>query len=214
MSDWLPACGQLLTRGLDSLECSIPEDAGKKLLTYLQLLHHWNKAYNLTAIRDPREMVSRHLLDSLSILPYVHGERLLDVGTGAGLPGIPLAIARPEMTFSLLDSNGKKIRFLRQVVMELGLTNVIPIQQRLEQMESCQSYDQVTARAFSDLPRLWKLAEPLLKKKGEILALKGTFDTIAFEMSEIKPKQVTIIPLTVPLLTDEQRHLVLYRKES
>ncbi len=103
-----------------------------QLLHYHALLHKWNQAFNLTAVRDPLEMIDRHLLDSLSLLPYVEGKRVLDMGTGAGLPGIPLAICLPQTQFVLLDSNGKKIRFVRQAMMELGLQNVEPVQARLE----------------------------------------------------------------------------------
>ncbi|MBF0255243.1 MAG: 16S rRNA (guanine(527)-N(7))-methyltransferase RsmG [Gammaproteobacteria bacterium] len=207
----MPACQQRLGAGIEQLGLALPADAEVKLLAFLQLLVRWNQAYNLTAVRQPLEMVSRHLLDSLAILPYIGAGPLLDVGSGAGLPGIPLAIARPQLECSLLDSNGKKIRFIRQAALELGLANLTPLHMRLEQLHSSRGFAQITARAFSDLGQLCRLASPLLAEQGEILALKGTFDTIAAETQSMNPEYLSVKPLSVPFLSEQQRHLVIYR---
>ncbi len=149
----------------------------EQLLAYLDLLQKWNGAYNLTAIRERAAMRVQHLLDSLSILPWVHPQgRLLDMGTGAGLPGIPLAVALPKTRWWLVDSVGKKVRFLRQVRRELGLNNVEPVQARLEEMVPETPFDQITARALADLNLLMRLARPLLEPGGELLAMKARRD--------------------------------------
>ena len=123
---------KLLQQGLREMGLNLAAPVQKKLLNFLKLLEKWNRAYNLTAIRDPEQMVPRHLLDSLTVLPYLQGSRVLDIGTGAGLPGIPLALARPDLEFTLLDSNAKKTRFATQALHELGLKNVVVQQERVE----------------------------------------------------------------------------------
>lgn len=143
------------------------------LLAYLRLLCKWNKAYNLTAIRDPDEMLFKHLLDSLAILPWVKGERCLDVGTGPGLPGIPLALATPDQQWTLLDSNIKKVNFLRQVKRELHLTQVNIIHQRVEQVEDEQGFDLITSRAFAALQEMISGTRHLIAPTGHWLAMKG-----------------------------------------
>lgn len=145
---------QMLEQGARQLGIELSTQQTELLLAYLALLIKWNKAYNLTAVRNPDEMVSRHLLDSLSVLPYVQqaGQRWLDVGSGGGMPGIILAIMLPEQSFALLDGNGKKTRFLTQVKLELGLTNVQVFHQRIEQHLVKQPYDSIISRAFSSLP--------------------------------------------------------------
>jgi 16S rRNA (guanine527-N7)-methyltransferase len=151
----------------------LDEAARDKLIQYLLLLGRWNRAYNLTAVRDPREQVARHLLDSLAVLPWVSRGPVLDVGTGAGLPGIPLAIARPALAFSLLDSNGKKVRFVRQAVVELGLSNVQAIQIRLEAYRPERKFATIVARALASLPNLCASVAGLVADDGRLLALKG-----------------------------------------
>jgi 16S rRNA (guanine527-N7)-methyltransferase len=137
-----------LQAGLDQLPAaSLDTQQAGRLLAYLRLLHRWNQTYNLTSVRNPGEMISRHLLDSLSVLPWISGLRLLDAGTGAGLPGIPLAIARPGLEVTVLDSGGKKVRFLNHVVRELRLENVRPVQARLESFEPVDTYDAIISRA-------------------------------------------------------------------
>ena len=160
----------ILDAGIRELGYPVPSD---KLLQYLHLLDKWNQAYNLTAVRDIEAMVTRHIIDSLAILPWVKGAQLLDVGTGAGLPGIPLAIARPDLHVVLLDSNGKKIRFLHEVKRMLSLVNVDIIQTRVENYHPSHGFDTVTSRAFSDLAHMTKLTQHLIATDGIWLAMKG-----------------------------------------
>lgn len=179
-----------------------------QMLTYLGLLQHWNTAYNLTAIRDPMEMVTRHLLDSLSLLPWVNDGPVLDAGTGAGLPGVPLAILKPELDFTLLDSAGKKVRFLRQVKRELGLENIQPVQARLEAHLTTRGYACIISRAFASLKDFAVASRQLMTVQTRLLAMKGRDpedertalpDWIAID---------SVQELVVPGL-QEQRHLVI-----
>jgi 16S rRNA (guanine527-N7)-methyltransferase len=167
------ACRERLRQGVRQLGLSLDEPQERLLLQFLALLVKWNRAYNLTAVRDPLQMVGRHLLDSLAVLPHLVGDRCLDMGTGPGLPGIPLAIMRPDMSFVLLDSNGKKIRFVRQAVLELGLGHVSVEQQRLEAYHPEQGFDVLTARAFTSLPRMLELADHLRRPGTRVLAMKA-----------------------------------------
>ncbi len=179
-----------------------------QLLAYLELLISWNKAYNLTAIRDPAQMIALHLLDSLTVLPHVTGEHLIDVGTGAGLPGIPLAIMYPDKQFTLLDSNGKKTRFLFQVRCHLGLTNVTEIQSRVEQHQPRECYDAVLSRAFTSIADMVDKCHHLLAAQGVFLAMKGKFPQS--ELSEVAKdyKVETSHTLQVPGVEGE-RHLIV-----
>ena len=145
----------------------------EQLARYLHELEKWNRAYNLTAVRDPAEMVVRHVLDALSVNPWLQGTHILDVGTGAGLPGIPLALANPDKQFTLLDSNGKKIRFVHHAVGLLGLANVEPVQARVESWEPSQSFDTIISRAFSTLGEFINGSGHLLNRGGQLLAMKG-----------------------------------------
>lgn len=160
-----------LEQGIAALGLTLPGDAVQRLLDYQALLTRWNAAYNLTAVRDPVEMVTRHLLDSLAILPYVRGSSLVDLGTGPGLPGIPLAIAAPGRRIVLVDSNGKKVRFLREAIRSLKLEDVEAIQSRVEAVQG--QFDCVTARAFASLADMFGWAGHLLAPDGEWLAMKG-----------------------------------------
>jgi 16S rRNA (guanine527-N7)-methyltransferase len=162
-----------LGKGLAALGLALPDDRVERLLAYVALLARWNAAYNLTAVRDPAEMVPRHLLDSLAILPWVRGPRVLDVGTGPGLPGIPLAIADPRLHVTLLDANGKKVRFCRQAVMELGLDNVEVVQARVEAYRPAEGLATITARAVADLPSLVAAVRHLIAADTTLLAMKG-----------------------------------------
>lgn len=166
---------QRLHKGLQEMGLALPPATEARLLDYLRLLEKWNRAYNLTAVRDPQEMVGRHLLDSLTVLPYVKGPRVLDVGTGAGLPGIPLALALPELRFTLLDSNAKKTRFVTQAAHELSLANIAVVQARTEQFQPSERFDTVIARAFASIPDMLAATRHLCASGGRWLAMKGVF---------------------------------------
>ncbi|MYL23653.1 16S rRNA (guanine(527)-N(7))-methyltransferase RsmG [Halomonas alkaliantarctica] len=161
-----------LERGFFELGQPINDEQRERLLGLLALLHKWNRAYNLTAVRDVGDMVTRHILDSAAVAPFVHGPRVLDVGAGPGLPGLVLAILNPRLEVTLLDSNGKKVRFQRQAVMELGLENVTPVQSRVEQFDA-DGFDQVISRAFASIKDFIALTRTLPAADGEWLAMKG-----------------------------------------
>ena len=200
---------QRLCAGLAALPLDLPADAIARLLAYIELLNRWNATYNLSAVRDPLEMVTRHLLDSLAIVPHVRGETLADLGTGAGLPGIPLAIIAPTRKVSLVDSNGKKTRFLRAAVRELGLPNVSIIESRVEGVPGI--FDCITARAFASLADMLGWGGSLLAPDGVWLALKGRFphDELAALPSGFRVDAV--VPLHVPGL-DAERHVVVIKR--
>ncbi|MDN3516611.1 16S rRNA (guanine(527)-N(7))-methyltransferase RsmG [Aquisalimonas lutea] len=212
MSDAFPraAVHRALADGLRSLDAAgaAPVDA---LVDYLALLHRWNRAFNLSAVREPLAMVPRHVLDSLSALPYVEGAHLLDVGTGAGLPGIPLALGRPDLHVVLLDSNGKKTRFLRQAAADLPLANVEVVHDRLERWPTDRRFDTVIARALTRLDGLVRDSGRLLASGGQILAMKGRFDPGA-ETGELETGWTyRVHPLRVHGL-DAERCLVRVRR--
>lgn len=186
---------------------SIDDGQAGKLLSLLDNLLRWNQAYNLTAIRDREDAFSLHLLDSLSLLPYLTGPSLLDVGTGPGFPALPLAIMRPDIAVTALDSNGKKIRFIRQMVHELGLANVTPVQARVEQHQG--QYQQITSRAFAELKLFHDLTRHLLAPGGEWLAMKS--QSASVELAAMPSSlRAEVLPLTVPGLPAE-RCLVRFR---
>jgi 16S rRNA (guanine527-N7)-methyltransferase len=182
------------------------------LLAYLDELQKWNAAYNLTAVREPREMVTRHLLDSLVLCPYVKSP-LLDVGSGAGLPGIPLAIARPELRVTVLDSNGKKARFLRHAVRALKLGNVEVVEARVEDYKPQAPFAAVTSRAFASLQDFFSLSAHLLAQDGQWLAMKGKLDDSETQHLPAGVGIVEIKPLNVPGLA-EARHLIIAHRAS
>ncbi|HWS40837.1 MAG TPA: 16S rRNA (guanine(527)-N(7))-methyltransferase RsmG [Arenimonas sp.] len=182
------------------------------LLDYLDLLVRWNKAYNLTAIRDPKEMLTKHLLDSLAMHAYFTQENLADLGTGAGLPGIPLAIIRPEAQISLIESNGKKTRFLREVVRQLALPNVTVIESRAESVNQPGHFQAITARAMDRLAGILAVGGHLLSEKGVLLAMKGP--QIDDEIAEL-PEQWQVNAchtLHVPGLLAERQLVIIGRK--
>ncbi len=200
---------QRLVAGVAALRIELPEAAIERLLAYVQMLARWNATYNLSAVRDIDEMVTRHLLDSLAALPYVRGETLIDLGSGGGLPGIPFAIAAPGRAVTLVDSNGKKTRFLRAAVRELKLDNVRVLESRVETVEG--TYHCVTARAFASLADMLGWGARLLAPDGIWLALKGRFPDeelagipAGFEVDRIEP-------LRVPGL-DAERHVVVIKR--
>jgi 16S rRNA (guanine527-N7)-methyltransferase len=200
---------ELLHNGLFELTGQAPDpETEAALLAYLALLERWNRTYNLTAVKDPAQMVIRHLLDSLSIAPWVSAGRLLDAGTGAGFPGIPLALARPGLEVTLLDSSGKKVRFLNHVRRELGLDNITPVQERLESFSDEIRYQAIVSRALTDLVSFARAARHLALAPTRLLAMKGKHPE-----SELRdlPQWVridSVEKLTVPGL-QEDRHLVI-----
>lgn len=193
-----------LGAGLQQMGIELSLQQQEQLLDYLGLLVKWNKVYNLTAVRDPDQMISRQLLDSLSILPWVRGRRVLDVGTGAGLPGVPLAIACPGTAFTLLDSNGKKTRFVRQAVAQLGLENVEVVHERIEKLVGGERFDRITSRAFASLQDFIGATRHLLAREGRWLAMKGLADRQEGQLPE--GVHIDRHPLSVPGC-EAERHL-------
>lgn len=202
-----------LSDGLHWMQLTLHEAQRAKLLNYLSLLQKWNKIYNLTAVRNPQEMVSRQLLDSLSILPLLRGRNIIDVGTGPGLPGIPLAIASPDISFTLLDSNGKKCRFVEQAIIETGLPNVLVVRGRVEEFRPATRFDMVLCRAFASLPKILDLTSHLFGKGGCLLAMKGALHKEEITAAEARCKSVKIFPLKLAG-TVGQRHAVVCRLDS
>ncbi|EGW23295.1 16S rRNA (guanine(527)-N(7))-methyltransferase RsmG [Methylobacter tundripaludum] len=200
----MEACREILVSGIASLNLNVTDEKIDQLLSFIKLIEKWNKAYNLTAIRDREEMARLHILDSLAIVPHIEGKRVIDIGTGAGLPGIPLAICLPEIDFTLLDSNAKKTRFVQQVVLELKLKNVEVLHSRVENYHPEKTYDAVLTRAFAGLSDIVKLTAHLLSKDGVLLAMKG--QNLDAELAEIAAKK-SVISVSVPG-TDVERCLV------
>ncbi len=198
---------QLLSSGCDQIGLHLQSHQSDQLLQYLGLLQKWNNAYNLTAVRQPRDMVVRHLLDSLVVASHVTGQRCIDVGTGGGLPGIPLAIMLPDREFHLLDSNGKKTRFLFQVKTELGLDNITAHHARVEAYEPDHRFDMVLSRAFASLQDMVSGCRHLLSEQGHFLAMKGVVAEAELQAVASLCQLEASIPLHVPGL-DEQRHLI------
>ncbi|EPO5391343.1 16S rRNA (guanine(527)-N(7))-methyltransferase RsmG [Vibrio cholerae] len=192
---------------------TVTEQQREQLVGYVQLLDKWNKAYNLTSVRDPMEMLVKHILDSLVVSPHLVGERFIDVGTGPGLPGIPLAIMHPDKEFVLLDSLGKRIRFLKQVIHDLKINNVLPVQSRVEEFDPESGFDGVLSRAFASMTGMVNWCQHLPKPNGGVfLALKG-----------VRPDdEITLLPewcsvtdikaLQVPELEGERHLVILSRK--
>ncbi|MBI3570871.1 MAG: 16S rRNA (guanine(527)-N(7))-methyltransferase RsmG [Gammaproteobacteria bacterium] len=196
-----------LQQGLRDMGLDLPSRIPEKLLDFLELLEKWNKTYNLTAVRDPEQMVPRHLLDSLSVLPYLQGPRVLDIGTGAGLPGIPLALARPDLEFTLLDSNAKKTRFATQALHELGLKNVAVVQERVEKFHPAEKFDTLIARAFASIPDMLAASRHLCAPNGRFLVMKGVFPQE--ELAAVtNGYRAEVKALTIPGL-DAARHMVI-----
>lgn len=181
----------------------------EQLLGLVNLLVKWNKAYNLTSVRDPQEMLVKHILDSIVVSPYLQGDLLIDVGTGPGLPGLPLAIVNPDKQFVLLDSLGKRISFIRTAIRELNIKNVTPVLSRVEDYQPDQKFDVVLSRAFASLKDMTNLCQHLLSEKGSFYALKGIYheDEIR-EMAE--PFTIEkVVPLQVPELVGERNLIII-----
>ena len=200
-----------LARGLTALGLDLPESAQAKLLAYSALLYKWNKTFSLTALREAEKSVSHHLLDSLAILPFVTADNLLDVGSGGGMPGIPLAIARPDLAVTLLDSNSKKTAFLQQATIELALPNVSVHCGRVEQYHPGKPFAAITSRAFAELADFVTLSAALLASDGHWLAMKGVRpdDEIARLPSGVAV--ASIQRLAVPGI-DGERHLIVMKQ--
>ncbi len=197
-----------LQQGLTEMGLSLTTGQQQQLLQYLALLQKWNRGSNLTAVRDPAEMVPRHLLDSLSILGLLQGERILDIGTGPGLPGIPLAIASPQRRYTLLDSNGKKSRFVQQVKLDLALAQVQVVQSRAEEFTQGEGFDIITSRALASLPKIVEWSQHLLAADGYLLAMKGSLPEVEMRELEGRGAHIQVHPLRVPMSIGE-RHAIL-----
>ena len=193
-------CEKILVAGLESLNLFPAEDKIAQLLGFIKLLEKWNKAYNLTSIRGREDMVRLHLLDSLAVVSFIEGKRVIDIGTGAGLPGIPLAIYLPGIEFTLVDSNAKKTRFVQQAIIDLKLKNVSVCHKRVEQFYPEKNFDTVITRAFASLSDIVELTSHLLSKDGVLLAMKGQ----ASDLQQLESVKTTLIPVSVPGVTAER----------
>ncbi len=203
--------GRLLAEGLAAMSLELDTATQSQLLEYLRLLAKWNRTYNLTAVRQPEQMVMKHLLDSLSILPYLQGPRILDVGTGPGLPGIPLSLACPAWHFCLLDSNGKKTRFVAQAVSELGIKNADVVQSRVEDFRPPERFNTITARAFASIAVILDSTRHLVAEDGRFLLMKGTYPAAELEALPNGFVLEAAQPLTVPGL-EAERHVLIIKK--
>jgi 16S rRNA (guanine527-N7)-methyltransferase len=198
----------LLEDGVNKLKLELSNIQKKKLLNYVELLSHWNKAYNLTAIRDEGEMMVKHILDSLAVVPFFKDiDSIIDIGSGPGLPGIPLAICYPQTTVTTVDSNGKKTRFMQHAVISLDLVNMTVLNQRAEKISPDKKYAAISSRAFTSLADMVEKTSHLLQTKGKFLAMKGIYPTQ--ELSELPTgyKVTSVHQLKIPGL-EAERHLV------
>lgn len=202
-----------LNKGLEALSLSLDDTQRHQLVGYVERLNKWNKAYNLTSVRDPEDMVTKHLLDALAVAPYLRGQYIVDVGTGPGLPGIPLAIAFPDKAFTLVDSLGKRVRFMTQCVHELGIKNVLPVHSRIEDHVPVQKYDIVISRAFASLKDMLHWCQHLVDSQGSYLAMKG--QVTSEELNEVSDYYSIkyIERLHVPELVGE-RHVVSIERQN
>ncbi|KAF3981685.1 MAG: 16S rRNA (guanine(527)-N(7))-methyltransferase RsmG [Methylococcales symbiont of Hymedesmia sp. n. MRB-2018] len=191
----MESCQQVLQQGMQELAITVDDDKLQLLLAFIKLIEKWNKAYNLTAVRNRDEMARLHILDSLTVLHFIKGSRVADIGTGAGLPGIPLAVFLPDIEFTLVDSNSKKTRFVQQAVLELQLKNVTVLHTRVEDIKLEDNFSTVITRAFASLQDIMQLTQHLLNRNGVLLAMKGQQS-----QQELATMTVpySIIPLNVP----------------
>lgn len=207
-----------LAQGLGALSVDSNEAQRLNLINYLALLQKWNKVYNLTAVREPERMLTHHVLDSLAVLPALGGlatgSRILDVGSGGGLPGIPLAIVRPDWDVTVLEPNQKKASFLRQAGAELALGNLVIAQQRVEDFPPKGAFDLVISRAFAELGDFLRAAAPFVAPKGRIAAMKGVYpDEEIAQLGPVSAARLRVIRLEVPGL-DAERHLLIFSDQS
>lgn len=196
-----------LSTYIAEMNLSVSEQQQKQLIGFVEMLNKWNKAYNLTAVRDPEQMLIRHVMDSLAVSPYLSGKRFIDVGTGPGLPGIPLAIINPDKEFVLLDSLGKRIRFQKQVQFELKINNISSIESRVEAYQPENKFDGVLSRAFASIEDMLTWCHHLPHENGVFYALKGQLNAEEMQAIPAGFKLLDTLVLKVPQL-DEQRHLV------
>lgn len=206
---------KLLLDSITKLKLEISADQRHKLMLYLDKLLFWNKAYNLTAIKQPKEALIKHIIDCLAILPHLKSGKLLDIGTGAGLPGVVIAICEPNREVTVLDSNQKKIRFIRQSISELKLTNVTPVASRIENFlpQEHEKFEVITSRAFASLTDFVEAAEPRLAQDGWLQAMKGLIPEPEDINALVDEWQIDHIALDVPHL-HETRHLTELVKKS
>lgn len=204
-----------IAAGATALGQELPEAAVASLAALLHELERWNRRINLTAIRDPEAMVSRHVLDSLAVRPFLCGPDVIDIGTGAGFPGLPLAIVERNLSFVLLDSNARKLAFVDYMIGELGLTNVRTIKARAEDYAPGKRFDTVIARALASLPRLVELSSHLVREDGVLLALKGKHPAEELALLTALPEwQYDVASLCVPGLDEHARHVVSLRRTN
>jgi len=202
-----------ITAGVLALGQELPDHAVSQLTILLGELQRWGRRINLTAILDPDKMIGAHVLDSLAIRPYIDGPQVIDIGTGAGFPGLPLAIVDPDVEFTLLDSNGKKISFVNHMIGELGLSNAIAVKGRAEDYAPGKGFDTVTARAVATVPRLVELSAHLVREDGQLLALKGKHPAAELEAITSSPDwDYSVTELKVPFLEAHARHVVSVRR--
>ncbi len=200
-----------LSQGLRALQLNLSAATQTQLLDYIQLLDKWNQVYNLTGVRQLSDMIPKHIFDCLAILPYVCGKEILDVGTGAGLPGLLLAIARPDWHCVLLDSSAKKIRFVKQAILELKINNAEVVCTRLEKFQPSYKFSCIISRAYSNLQQFYTQSVHLCASKGCLLAMKGVYpDT---EIAQVSGVKIETIALKIPQLA-AQRHLIIMRPQS
>ena len=199
-------------RALAALDAPLPDEAADRIAAYLAELVRWNRAYNLTAVTEPAEMVQRHVLDSLSVRPFLEGNRILDAGTGAGLPGIVLAIAEPGRHFVLVDGNNKKIRFLRHVARMLQLDNVEAVHARLESLDPDPPPDEIVARALGPLPRLVEWLSPWLDRGARLLAMKGP--RVSDEIDDVPDGYTVEVRELARGADDAERTLAIVRRRN
>lgn len=207
-----PALADCLAGGAAELGVRLDDAAQEKLLRFIDLLARWNRAYNLTAVRDPVEMIPRHLLDSLAVQPFLFGERVLDLGTGAGLPGLPLAIVEPQRRFWLLDSNLKKLRFVRQAVLELQLENVEIAHARMQTYRPGLNFSTIVSRAVATAELLGAVNPDLLAQPGRLLLMKARDLGEIAHLQGLPEWSLHIHPLRIPFL-DVERHLIELRSD-
>ena len=200
-----------LHEALRANQYAFSAETEEKLSAYLDLLRKWNRVYNLTAIRDPKESVMLHILDSLSIRAYLHGERILDVGTGAGLPGIPLALTCLDKQFVLLDRNSKKTRFLTQVLCELGLKNIQVVHARVEEFKPEKKFDSILSRAFASIQVMLEATQHVLAEQGQFLAMKGAYPAAELATVSSSFEVIAVHKLVINGLAAE-RHLVCMQR--